>query len=377
MASRWIPVAVLGEVAEERRPKLDAMLLAKKPGLTANDIHSRRIKGLDAFFRSFWNARDDVRFPHPRDVDEEDVWLRVDQHVWKSLLDDEVDGKFPWAGVKPPRSKPHDGYARWFMRNAPMFEYPPLEERTQLWAELLNKAPYDADCGPFEVTLLGSAWPLVNRAKIHALLDDLPAGLRMAAWPVDVKTPEGPLTVAMCLQGPREMETASALQVARMKNDLVRCFFILRLWAKSIASGAKTSLEDFFIGAYRQDLAGVANLFPGYHAPAPGEGSFGFVEGGEVVEQALPAPTVPAVQTPSAGSSSAGLAASEPSRDGPRGGVSRGESSRDGKEVSQGLDTHLETKEEEDGVSVADGESSTLKGGKGKQREDAAHDGDE
>ncbi|KAG6357332.1 hypothetical protein INS49_015210 [Diaporthe citri] len=310
--SRWRPVgvageAVVGEVAAERRPKLDAMLLEKKEGLTRQDIQARRIKGLDAFYRSAWKARKEVRLEHPRDVDDEDVKLRVDQHVWKSLLDEEVDGEFPWAGVKPPRSHPHEGYTAWFWDNAPRFEYPPLEERRQLWAELLNEAPCDPQCGPFEVLLPAFAWPLVSRGVLHSLLADLPAGIRIATKPVDPARPGGLVNVAMGLQGPMEMGMASKLRAARMKSDLVRCFMILRLWARGLGPGASVPLEEYFVGAYGLDLVRAANAFPGYRRPAsPG-----------------------------------------PSGEG------------------------------DDGVRVADGESSTLRDGKGKQREDAARDGEE
>lgn len=132
-----------------------------------------------------------MRLSHPRDVDDEDVKLRVDQHVWKSLLDEDEDGEFPWAGVKPPRSHPHEGYARWFRGEAPHFEYPPLEGRTQLWAELLNEAPYDAQCGPFEVLLPPFAWPMVGRGSLHSLLDDLPMGLKIATRPAMTRSRVG------------------------------------------------------------------------------------------------------------------------------------------------------------------------------------------
>lgn len=249
MASE-LSVVVLGEVAAERRPKLDAILLAKKEGLTAQGIQDRRIKGLDAFYQSVWRMKDKVRLSHPRDVDEEDLKLHVDQSVWKSLLDEDVDGEFPWAGIKPPRSRPHPGYANWFRDNAPAFEYPPLEERTQLWAELLNQAAYDDQCGPFEVQLPAFAWPLVDTGVLHALLADLPQGMRIATKPVDPARPDGLLNVAMSLEGPMEMDMASQLRAARMKSDLVRCFLILRLWAESLLPGASTPLEEYFVEAY-------------------------------------------------------------------------------------------------------------------------------
>lgn len=345
-------VAVLGEVAAERRPKLDAMLLAKKPGLTPLDIKGRRVRGMDAFYKSVWAARHEVRMSHPRDVDDEDVKLRVDHHVWMSLLDEEEDGEFPWAGVKPPRSHPSKGYASWFWENAPRFSYPPEEARTQLWAELLGQAPYDAECGPFEVLLPAFAWPLVSRAILHSLLADLPAAIRIATKPVDESSPGGILNVAMGLKGPMEMEMASKLQVARMKSDLVRCFMILRLWAQKLARGDdKVSLPDFFVSAYQVDVERTAALFGGYSRPAS-PGSSGFVEG-ELAspDPASPQPasrqlalrprpsTTPAqqhVQPSSAGPSTGASTASESSRGGSvSGGPSRGESSRGGRDGAE------------------------------------------
>lgn len=320
--SRWAPVAVVGEVAAERRPKLARMILAKKPELTEERILERRVWGLDVFFRDVWDRRNEVRMSPPRDVDDEDVKLRVDQHVWQSLLDEKEDGYFPWGSVKPPRSEPHKGYAMWFRANAPTFTYPPLEERSQLWAELLKETPYVPGCGPFEVVLPGFVLPMVGKTALHTLLADLPAGLRIATRLVDDEKPNGLLNVAMSLQGPEEM--ASRLQAARMKNDLVRCFMILQLWAKSLVPGSSKPLEEFFVEAYSRDSGGVASLFDGYHDPPPAAPSgSGFVVE-ELAEQVsrdlvlgarpVATPAQQHVQPPSAGSSPAGSSAGESSR---------------------------------------------------------------
>lgn len=314
--SRWAPVVVVGEVAAERRPKLDRMMLAKKPGLTEEKIRERRWWGMDVFFRGVWDNKDEVRMSPPRDVDDEDVKLLVDQHVWQSLLDEKEDGEFPWGSVKPPRSEPHKGYAIWFRANAPTFTYPPLEERSQLWVELLGETPYVPQCGPFEVLLPGFVRPMVGKEALHTLLADLPAGLRIATRLVDNEKPKGFLNVAMSLQGPEQMALASRLQAARMKSDLVRCFMILRLWARSLAPGTSKSLEEFFVEAYRRDLVGVASVFPGYYVPAPAAPSgSGFVME-ELAEQMsrdlvlgarpVATPAEQHVQPPSAGSSPAG-----------------------------------------------------------------------
>ncbi|POS74157.1 hypothetical protein DHEL01_v207455 [Diaporthe helianthi] len=269
MASTSTPE--IGEVAATRRPKLDLMLKEKRPGLKQKEIVACRQEGLTKYLGKVWERRNQVRIRVPRDVDTEELQLKVDEHVWDSILDVNVHGNFPWGKEKPPPSVPHKGYAQWFWERAPFFRYPSLEGRQQLWAELLNKAPYDPQCGPFEVMLPGFARGLVDKNAVHTLLADLPAGIMMAAKPVNEENQAGIWTLAVSLPTSSDMAERrwSKLRVSRMKNELVRCFLVLRRWSRLLHVSRQTPLEDCFVDAFEMDTDELRRLFvAGYEPPA-------------------------------------------------------------------------------------------------------------